>query len=48
MQAETGFEASAMAVLTRFENWSQTEVSILVAKIKNDVRNRNIHGLFDL
>lgn len=48
MQAETGFEAGAMAVLTRYEEWSKDEVSILVARTKNDAKNRAIHGINDL
>lgn len=48
MQAEAGFEGSALAVLTRFENWKPEEVAVLAAKTKNDARNRSIHSLFDL
>lgn len=48
LQSETGYEATAMAVLTREEKWSKEEVSALVAKAKNDTKNRNIHGLLDL
>lgn len=48
MQAEAGFEGSAMAVLTRYANWSKDEVSVLAAKTKNDARNRAIHPVFDL
>ncbi|KAJ9197710.1 hypothetical protein DTO164E3_5564 [Paecilomyces variotii] len=47
LQSETGYEATAMAVLTREEKWSKEEVSALVAKAKNDTKNRNIHGLLD-
>ncbi|KAL2000617.1 hypothetical protein VTN02DRAFT_2860 [Thermoascus thermophilus] len=47
MQAEAGFEGSAMAVLTRYANWSKEEVSVLAAKTKNDARNRSIHPVFD-
>ncbi|KAL1968552.1 hypothetical protein VTN77DRAFT_1762 [Rasamsonia byssochlamydoides] len=46
-QAETGFEASAMAVLTRYEAWTQAEVTVLVAKTRNDARNPAIHPIFD-
>lgn len=48
LQSETGYEATAMAVLTRHEGWSKEEVSILVAKAKNDSQNRDIHGLLNL
>ncbi|KAL1980063.1 hypothetical protein VTN96DRAFT_4682 [Rasamsonia emersonii] len=47
LQAETGFEAAALAVLTRHEKWSPEEVNVLVAKTRSDVRNPNIHPLFD-
>ncbi|KAL2014012.1 hypothetical protein VTN00DRAFT_1537 [Thermoascus crustaceus] len=46
MEAETGFQAAAMAVLTRYEGWTEDEVNILVAKTKNDARNRDIHAFF--
>lgn len=48
MEAETGFQAAAMAVLTRYEGWTEDEVNILVAKTKNDARNRDIHAFFYL
>jgi len=47
LQAESGFEATAMAVLTRYENWKPEEVTVLVAKTLNDARDRKIHALFD-
>ncbi|KAE8152654.1 S-adenosyl-L-methionine-dependent methyltransferase [Aspergillus avenaceus] len=47
LQAETGFEAGAMAVLTRFEGWSKDEVSVLVAQANKDIRNPKVHGLAD-
>ncbi|KAL1966607.1 hypothetical protein VTN77DRAFT_4018 [Rasamsonia byssochlamydoides] len=42
-----GFEAGAMAVLTRYSGWSKEEVQILAAKTRTDARNRQIHALFD-
>ena len=39
----TGFEAGAMATLTRFEGWSKEEVNVLVSGAKRDVRNPNVH-----
>ncbi|KAL1851831.1 hypothetical protein Plec18170_006134 [Paecilomyces lecythidis] len=45
--AQSGFEASAIAPLTRHGGWSKEEVKILVAKTINDARNPDIHGLFD-
>ncbi|KAL2214974.1 S-adenosyl-L-methionine-dependent methyltransferase [Thermoascus aurantiacus ATCC 26904] len=46
MQAETGFEAGAMALLTRFHGWSADEVRIFTARTLKDARDRNIHPLF--
>ncbi|KAH8689148.1 S-adenosyl-L-methionine-dependent methyltransferase [Talaromyces proteolyticus] len=46
LQAESGFESAAMAVLTRNEGWSRDEVTVLVAKARQDVKNREIHSLF--
>ncbi|KAL2010935.1 hypothetical protein VTN00DRAFT_3653 [Thermoascus crustaceus] len=47
LSGESGFEATALAVLTRHEKWTKDEVSILVAKTKNDAINPNIHAVFD-
>ncbi|KAJ9218230.1 hypothetical protein DTO166G4_96 [Paecilomyces variotii] len=47
LQASTGFEASALAVLTRYENWTPSDVVHLAEKAKLDARDRNIHALFD-
>jgi hypothetical protein len=44
----TGFEAAAMAVLTRHAGWSKEEAQILIAKTINDAKNPDIHPLFDL
>ncbi|KAL1989585.1 hypothetical protein VTN49DRAFT_6782 [Thermomyces lanuginosus] len=47
-QAEaSGFEAFALAALTRFRNWSKEEVAVLAGKARADGRNRKIHMLFD-
>ncbi|KAL1971009.1 hypothetical protein VTN77DRAFT_2843 [Rasamsonia byssochlamydoides] len=46
LQAETGFEASAMAILTRYAGWSKDEVTVLVAKTRSDARNPKIHAFF--
>ncbi|KAL1963802.1 hypothetical protein VTN77DRAFT_7868 [Rasamsonia byssochlamydoides] len=48
LQSEPGFKASAMAVLTRFERWSNVEVEILAAGALNDAKNPKIHGILDL
>ncbi|KKZ67550.1 hypothetical protein EMCG_06784 [[Emmonsia] crescens] len=44
LQFEESLEASAVAALTRIENWSKTEVDILIAKTKQDARNPKIHS----
>ncbi|KAL1989598.1 hypothetical protein VTN49DRAFT_6795 [Thermomyces lanuginosus] len=45
-QAEAnGFEAGALAVLTRFKNWTKDEVTILASQARADGRNRKIHML---
>lgn len=37
-----------MAVLTRFAKWQPEEVQVLIAKARDDMRNPNIHSMFDL
>ncbi|KAL1989555.1 hypothetical protein VTN49DRAFT_6752 [Thermomyces lanuginosus] len=47
-QSETnGFEAAAMAPLTRFKNWTKEEVVVLASKARADGRNRKIHMMFN-
>lgn len=48
LQGQEGYEAGAMAVLTRHKKWSEDEVRALVNKTKSDARNGNIHALFNL
>lgn len=48
LQAEQGFEAGGLVVLTRFENWSKEDVVELAKRAVADARNRNIHPLFNL
>lgn len=47
LQAQSGFEAAAIAVMTRFESWGSAQVKDLVQRTLNDVRNRSIHAIFD-
>ncbi|KAL1978499.1 hypothetical protein VTN31DRAFT_1358 [Thermomyces dupontii] len=42
-----GFEAVALAPLTRFKQWRKEEVIVLASKARADGRNRNIHMMFD-
>ncbi|KAL1974093.1 hypothetical protein VTN31DRAFT_5653 [Thermomyces dupontii] len=43
-QGETnGFEAVALAVLTRYKNWTKEEVTVLASKARADGRKRDIH-----
>ncbi|EEH41764.2 hypothetical protein PAAG_03685 [Paracoccidioides lutzii Pb01] len=46
LQFEQTLEGSAMAALTRIENWTKEEVNFLIAKTKNDARNPKIHSEF--
>ncbi|KAL1972379.1 hypothetical protein VTN31DRAFT_6793 [Thermomyces dupontii] len=47
-QAEAnGFEAAALAPLTRFKQWRKEEVIFLASKARADGRNRNIHMMFN-
>ncbi|KAL1999603.1 hypothetical protein VTN02DRAFT_4288 [Thermoascus thermophilus] len=46
MQVESGFEAAAMALLTRFHGWSTEEVKMLAARALRDARDRSIHAVF--
>ncbi|KAL1848589.1 hypothetical protein Plec18170_007898 [Paecilomyces lecythidis] len=48
LQGQEGYEAGAMAVLTRHKKWSEDQVRVLVNKTKSDARNGNIHALFNL
>lgn len=48
LQAETVFEAGALAVLAGYENWTVDEVKILTSMAWKDVKNPRIHTLFDL
>ncbi|KAJ9283608.1 hypothetical protein DTO027B5_8485 [Paecilomyces variotii] len=45
---QKGFEAAALAVLTRFEGWRPDEVTVLAAKARAAAKDRAVHGLFDL
>ncbi|KAJ9319263.1 hypothetical protein DTO271D3_32 [Paecilomyces variotii] len=47
LEADSGFEAGAMAILTRNEGWGRDEVKILAQKARSDIRNHNIHSMFD-
>ncbi|KAL1990221.1 hypothetical protein VTN49DRAFT_6060 [Thermomyces lanuginosus] len=47
-QAEAnGFEALAMAALTRYKQWTKEEVIALSSQARADSRSRNIHTLFN-
>jgi hypothetical protein len=48
LQAEKGYEALAMAVLTRFQGWSKEEVADLIEKTMVETRDLNIHPLHNL
>ncbi|KAL1993674.1 hypothetical protein VTN49DRAFT_2343 [Thermomyces lanuginosus] len=47
-QAEAnGFEAGALAVLTRYKNWSKEEVTVLASQARADGQRRDIHMVHD-
>ncbi|KAL1993648.1 hypothetical protein VTN49DRAFT_2317 [Thermomyces lanuginosus] len=47
-QAEQhGFEATALAALTRHKQWTQDEVLLLASQAKADARKHSIHQMFD-
>jgi hypothetical protein len=48
LQAETGFEATAMAILSRNEGWTRDDILELVDETKMDARNSSIHAFFHL
>ncbi|KAL1975775.1 hypothetical protein VTN31DRAFT_4167 [Thermomyces dupontii] len=46
-QAEaSGFEAVALAALTRYKNWTKEEVTILASQARSDGRNHRVHMMF--
>ncbi|KAK2788540.1 hypothetical protein FQN52_006653 [Onygenales sp. PD_12] len=47
-QAESGLEASGLAVLTRSKGWSKEEVAVFAAKARSDTKNPAIHPVFHL
>lgn len=47
-QIEAGFEAGALAALTRFKDWSKEEVMILASQARADGRNPKIHAMYNL
>ncbi|KAL1994792.1 hypothetical protein VTN49DRAFT_979 [Thermomyces lanuginosus] len=42
-----GFEGSALAVRTRYKNWTKEEVTVLASQARADGRKHNIHMLFN-
>ena len=50
MQAgtEAGFEAGALAALTRYKEWTREEVIALASRARADGRNRGVHTIGDL
>jgi len=43
-----GVEAMSMAILTRGLGWSRESVEVLLAGVRNDIRNRHIHSYVDM
>lgn len=51
--AQTGaeansFEGIALALLTRYKQWTKEEVIPLASKARADSRKRDVHALFNL
>ncbi|KAL1995113.1 hypothetical protein VTN49DRAFT_1300 [Thermomyces lanuginosus] len=42
-----GFESAALAVLTRYKQWTHDEVVVLASKARADSKRRDIHMLFN-
>lgn len=43
-----GLEGFSLALLTRFLKWEKPEVDVLCAQVRADLRDRSIHGFFDI
>lgn len=44
----TGIEAMSLALFTRVLGWSKDEVTVFLAEVKHDMRNRSIHAYWPL
>ncbi|KAL1975821.1 hypothetical protein VTN31DRAFT_4213 [Thermomyces dupontii] len=44
--AEAGYEAGALAALTRYKQWTREEVLLLASQARADGRKRDIHSFF--
>jgi len=47
-QIQEGLEAFSLALFSRFLNWSVDEVQVLLALVRKDLRDPNIHAQLDL
>ena len=43
-----GVQAMSMAILTRGLKWSREEVEVLLAGVRDDLRNRAVHSYVDV
>lgn len=41
-----GIEGFSLALFTRVLGWKKEEVEVFTAKVRNDLKNRDIHGYF--
>lgn len=48
MQVNMGLEGLSMRLFTNVLKWKAEEIMVLLAKVRKDLRNPNIHALFDL
>lgn len=48
MQIEDGLEAFTLRIFTKVLGWEASEVQVLLALVRKDLRNPSIHAQFDL
>lgn len=48
MQVSMGLEGLSMRLFTSVLKWKQEEILVLLSQVRKDLRNPNIHALFDL
>lgn len=48
MQIQEGLEAFTLRIFTKVLGWEVSEVQVMLALVKNDLRDPSIHAQFDL
>ena len=46
MTENGGLEALSMALFTRYLRWEKEQVEVLLADVRNDLKDRRIHAYF--